>query len=411
MGVDAENIIEMYVRAQAISEVPPELHKWSIISAMAACVTDRIWVRKSGTKLHANMYIMFIGPSGVGKGAAINAINHVIHDDNYFLQIGCQRMKGSAHGISDLLSLEDRKGRLKVPKPGEPRIGVLYLILAELSDSINEGPMAANFIRFITDLYETSGLTTIELNRTWGNKHLARPCLNILMGTTKEWLMTSLDQESVLSGFSARTICVQCEYDPNLRITNPVLPPDHKQLMGKVIERLKLLTTLDGEFVLSKEARELEHHWYQTRESPDVDDPAYASFRREHDMILKLATIITMANPGFNPQRKIVTRDAFACARDEIATVNDKLDQLLNYAATTRDGRNLDRCFNIIRQAGWEGISRPALAQHLKVTKIQLDSVLDSIHEWGTVDEFSTNEGTSMYRTTSATPPNRKKGK
>lgn len=67
------NFFELYRHICGESEVPAIYHFWSAVSLIAATVEDRVWYQKfKHEALFPNLYVMLVGPSGLGKGMAIS---------------------------------------------------------------------------------------------------------------------------------------------------------------------------------------------------------------------------------------------------------------------------------------------------------------------------------------------------
>ena len=78
------NWINSYLSFVEETESPLCYHKWCAISALCSTVKRNIWVVRGVTipKLHANQYIILVGPPAVGKGAAIFPMRELVRQAN-----------------------------------------------------------------------------------------------------------------------------------------------------------------------------------------------------------------------------------------------------------------------------------------------------------------------------------------
>jgi hypothetical protein len=384
-----KNLIDMYVYAQGQSEVPPEMHKWSFMSLLAACMRDNVWYNKfKDTKLLPNLYVLFIGPSGVGKGSAINPVNKLAIADG-MERINARRIKLTAAALVDVMSKGAPPGAEFVPSK-------IYLLTPELSNSIGAGQQAKDLIRMMTDLYDAGEFNPEEYTRTNKGHKIKRPVVNWNGGTTKEWLMSSLDMESVLSGFTARTICLQVDYDYILQhpMRRPVYPDDRDEVLAYISDRLVKLTQLRGPMRMTREAQEIEASWYEARKEnyPDPEDPKFPVWRREHDMVLKVT--MNYASASRHWHKRIMTSDDFSNAVSDVEAITSKIDTLINYASSTPQTAVIERCRNLLRQSG--KLPHSALLRRLKVRSDEFDAVMATLRETREV-EFGYNEDQNEF--------------
>ena len=79
---ETKNLIRLYLHHAGDSEIPPEFHLWCCVSMIAACVANRIWLEKfRGKPLYPNLYTALLGPSGIGKGEAIDTALQFVKDN------------------------------------------------------------------------------------------------------------------------------------------------------------------------------------------------------------------------------------------------------------------------------------------------------------------------------------------
>ena len=79
MGIDGKgkSWIELFVEQTAETASPPIFRKWAAISAVAGAMERKSWIVTRGTPLYPNLYIILIGPPGVGKSIILARVNQL----------------------------------------------------------------------------------------------------------------------------------------------------------------------------------------------------------------------------------------------------------------------------------------------------------------------------------------------
>lgn len=64
------------------SESPSQYNVWAAISVISAVLKRHVWIDRASFKIYPNQYIVFVGPPGVGKGAAMHPAHAFIKRHN-----------------------------------------------------------------------------------------------------------------------------------------------------------------------------------------------------------------------------------------------------------------------------------------------------------------------------------------
>lgn len=282
------NFITLYKHWVGTSEVPNQYHLWACLSLVAACVADRVWLPKFAGKVVPNLYTVLLGPSGLGKGVAIDLATGFVKD---IPLVNMYRGKASFAHILDHLGRKQklRSGQVVLVNPK------MYLVTPELGMSVGSGPLADEMVKMMTELY-TGGEYTFQYGtRSRGNVEVRNQCMNWLGGSTKEWFIASLTRDAIEGGALARMVLIPGKYDFDLRIVEPIIPADAAEVKEHLELRVQMLLQMEGEFVKTPEARALEHQWYRDR-TPPSDEGLHPTYKRQHDLLLKLSMLYSLAD-------------------------------------------------------------------------------------------------------------------
>lgn len=269
-----------------------------------------------GSKLFPNLYVMLIGPSGLGKGMAIGKAFKMTQKIPEF-----HGYRGRAT-IQFLFDQMDQKG------------GRLYLVTPELSMGIGTGSQAEDFIRVMTELYEGGEYIFFEGTRTSGSRAIKNPIINWLSGSTMEWLIDTVSRNAILSGFFARCIPVAGHYDFARRIHTPRLPGDHDAQLEWLSRRLSLIVKIEGVFTMDNDAKAADEYWYNTRESPE-DELMAPTWKRAHDQVLKVAMLLALCGDRWDDLK--ILQEHVLRAQTLVGKVHAAIPKLMAAAIRTSD--------------------------------------------------------------------------
>ena len=379
---ETRNLLRLYIHQAGRSEVPDVYHVWCCIAMIAAAVGDKVWYSKfRHAKLTPNMYTILVGPSGSGKDMAIGvALSFLKKLPIVKLYAG----KATAPYIIDFMARS---------ADGKPPLGHsrMFLVTPELAMSVGSGNMADEFVKLTTALYTGSDYPITEGTRTSGTHVITNPCLNLLGGTTEDWMMRALTRDAIEGGFFARVAAVKGDYDFNHRVMDPTYPPDYEDVVEHLHRRINLLTKVSAEFHIAPDAKRIEEQWYMSREVP-LDDFMLPSWMRQHAMILKLAMVLSlMDNTEYTPESFVITLDHLKRAQQLSNFLHMHLPRFIALASRSDETRWADvvsklvqravriQRFKLMQMCGGRGIDRAkmdfALEQLILERKIGRTSV------------------------------------
>ena len=371
------DFLRSYAAYAGVSEVPAQYTKWCGLATLAACAEDRVWVEKfRGKKLSPNLYVFLLGPSGIGKGEAIDTAVRLLTS----LPVRIFNGQLTAAALIDELS-----SKAKPPK--------LLIVSEELASSIGSGPLADTLIKLMTKLFAGSDYDYAERTRTHGPHRFSKHCLNWIAGTTKEWLRDCVSIEAVRGGFFGRVASVSSVYDLDRRVYRPVYPIDYEAVEATLQEHLAQVQMCSGELRLAPDADALLEQWYTERPAP-TDESMIPTWKREHDLVLRLAMLCSL---GDRADGVIHTRHVVAAQR-LAAETQAHLPQLVEYVLLSRETDGLRQVREMIRRA--HGLPKTAIVKAMAQTGVTYDRVniyLDTLTQGGLVGLAKSTNGRPTY--------------
>lgn len=384
------SFLAIYRDAAGRTQVPAAFHTWCALSLIGAAVADRVGLYKlAGALLTPNCYTLLVGPSGVGKGHAISMATK--------LAAGIPSIRTYSGNVTKqaLVKQLSRAKNKKKPEPYEP--AKMWLVATELADDIPPGPLGEELIRFLTKVYE--GDLTSELHYatvTRGDNIIRRPCINALLGTTKEWMLKSIPPDAVRGGFVARVLTIAYEGIPE-RIYEPEYPANRDELIERLMYRLGHLATLSGTFAMTGEAKDVHRHWYLGRPEPE-DDRERPFFQREDDHIRKLMMLLALSE-WREKQPLTIKLHHFSAARLLLDSIRPNILRMIKFASMNVESEHVERAAEAIKKVGilpHTALQRILYYHGVRAKELN-EEILPTLKDAGRIKQGSGPKGGRVY--------------
>lgn len=294
------NWIDSFIEYTSDHQSPLIFRKWAAISAVAGALEQRVWVNPFGPKpVYPNMYIVLVGPPGVGKTVLTTEIESLWND--------VPELHVAPHSLSKASLIDTLVGcQRKVVRPGQSPPIVTYhhlnAVAQELSDliPIYDPP----FLSILQSLY---GPLNRFQDKKRGGHHgpiditIEKPTLHLLAGTTPSFLNGLMPEGAWDQGFTGRTIFVYSGEDT----IRPLFPDEFEQshLWDDLVHDLKYLASdaIYGAVSWSRESYEAIKAWHIEGGPPrpaHIKFTHYISRRTGH--VAKVALTLAAGRNDFN---------------------------------------------------------------------------------------------------------------
>ena len=336
------NFFQLYRYICGDSEVPDVYHFWASVALIAATVEDRVFYQHyKHEKLYPNLFIMLVGPSGLGKG---QAISQVVRLAEHSITINKYRGRVTSPHLIDYLGKPtiDEFGQKHLANPR------LWLIMDELQNDVgNNRRMTEDFIYLLTELYTASGYTVNTGTRTHGQVDIENPLLNWLVGTTEGSLRKLLTKDNLSEGFTARTCFIFGVYDYSKRISRVKYPADYEEIFHHLCCRLWLMQRLCGEMKMTVSAEAEMDKWYKTRPAPEEELMAPV-WQRQQAFLFKFAMILSLADGG----PLVIRRQHIIRAKAMVTKITQFYEVLVEAASETKETKPENILLDYIKKKG-----------------------------------------------------------
>lgn len=267
-------------------EVPPSYHTFCSLVALSSLLCRRVWIMKGDyIRVYPNLYVVLVGPPGLGKNTAMETTEDLLH---------LFKVPVSAEAVTREKLILDIQAQEQVldflPPDDKFRVVSPYTVFAtELSEFLGAGGIG--MISFLTDVYSRNLYEYRTKNK--GSVFVRGPYLNLIAGTTPDWITTYLKDDIISGGFSRRAIFVH----ETARFGSTPLPkitPQMRAAWEKVVARSQAIRKLGGPFKWSDDAEKFFVAWYPTRLAKP--DPNLLGYYETKDIqLLKVAMLVALS--------------------------------------------------------------------------------------------------------------------
>lgn len=330
------------------SAAPDNFLDFGFYSLIASALQRRVWVGPSHKKLFLNNYTILVAPPGIGKGLTIKPLAEILKyhkmpdpaNNGYLDKIEdkIDRKVAESAAKDDYRLAQEQEAGYETGKSSEEKTFEKPLLIPMAADATTYEALVTNMSRSIRRInyydVDENGQKTMRIythcslnfnleeissllrkhtqdtvnfllqaydsgdytydTKTKGKHRIRAGCLNILAGTTPDFLQEVFDDRLLGQGFSSRCWFIWATENRDRPIFEPDLTEEQQQHYKDLLAHVKKLTELYGRVELTKEALEfIEDWWKENKNKPVNKSPkmqAYYSRNQLHT--IKLAGAI-----------------------------------------------------------------------------------------------------------------------
>lgn len=321
---------------------------------IAACLQRRVWLPPSHMPVFPNLYIVFIGPPGVGKGLVISNVGRMIkhhkrvnpyesrkpvipdpagdaavtvdsnlnetlahidynaaqdaenkprsvskdHEKPLLFPVAADATSFEALVMAIAASLR-HISHVKVDPITQRKMQGIYthssicFTLSELSSLFRK--KTEDVVRFLQITFDCEDYK--KDTKTQGNDRIKNCCVSMLAAATQEFMVKLYKDDLANEGYASRTIFI---YEPKDRKTAAFIPELNelqRQCEKDIQDHLLKLSTLYGQVSMSNEVREFIEDWHRKAqvERPNLNDSLRYYYARKKIHLMKLSMAVHFA--------------------------------------------------------------------------------------------------------------------
>lgn len=285
-----EDWLQAYLQYTKYSEAPKYMHFWTGVSTIAACLRRKVWIDETFFKWYPSFYIIFVAEPGiVGKSTTTN-IGYNLLKDIEGIHIGPNIITWQSLVQTYAASTEvfQCNGRQEL-------MSAISFNASELGNLLD--PRDKKLVDLLIKLYDCEDIK--KETKHVGTDNAENPWINLIACTTPSWAADNFTKNMIGGGLFSRTLFIYADKKrQNVAYPSRQVKEDLAALRDGLINDLKEMSELCGEFTLTEEAYEWGTKWYDAHcaRQQDISTERYGGyFSRKQSHIHKLAMILSIA--------------------------------------------------------------------------------------------------------------------
>jgi hypothetical protein len=310
--------------------------------------------------LYPNMYITLVSPAGLcKKSTAMRASKEIISPIP-----GIEMSSDSTTRERLILDLSTAY------KDGQ---SAMTAHSSEFGTMLTSSGM--DMVVFLTDIFDCPPDWS-HRTKVGGTNTIKAPFLNLLAGTTPDWMAKAMPLDTVGIGLTSR-VCFIYHDTPRERDPFPTLSPAQAELKTLLTQDLAHISTLSGEYKFDTESDALFRTWYRRRSATKPADPRMSGYHERKPMHLIKMCIIIAASQRDEP---VIRASDFHTALDAFTDIESRMQHV--FAGVGRNHLNVEVEFLLGKMLSQpDGVSKVEIIQALRhqLRREEIDEVLDTL--------------------------------
>lgn len=352
-------------------EAPERFHFWTAVSTIAGCLRRRVYIDQGHFRHYPNFYICLVGPPGlIKKSTTINIGSNLLRDvPNIILGADCTTWQSFVQEVAKAQDMLAEGGA--APDPLDTKFTTtcaLTLAISEFGTFFD--PDDRQMVNVLTELYDGKvNAAFVKATKTQGSDTIMNPFVNIIAGTTPDWIKDNFKGRFGGWGLSSRIMFLHCdEKERSVADPGALWAGEYDRTMSRFLEDLVEISQLQGACVVTNAAKELYAEWYHdhgtrvTTLNRHANHDQWLSYylARKDVHVYKLAIILSVAR-----------RNDLVIDYEDIATAVARCDQIEEELAkvfATRTGASREVALNM---DVWKGIANGIQMRHGRIEEYQ----------------------------------------
>jgi hypothetical protein len=278
-----ESWIDGFVQYTDNSEAAEIYRRWCAISTVAAALKRKCFLQWQ-TSIHANMYIVLVGPSGGRKGTAMGPAAEFLANAG---------IKISADSVTREALIMDLEESTETVQNETDFFMHASLTVFSPELAVFLGQQNLQLISDMTDWFDCRATWTYK-TKNKGTNSIQNVFVNLIGATTPSILRVNLPSEAVGGGLTSRMIFVYAPGKEKL-VPLPHMSVQNTTLKDALTHDLEVIMSMRGQFRITEQFARDWTKWYMVQDAnPPFDDEVFHGYlERRPTHVLKLSMIIS----------------------------------------------------------------------------------------------------------------------
>jgi hypothetical protein len=347
MSRNFPNWINGYIDYTDNLEAPLLFHLWTGIATVAGALRGKCWIDMGYFRWKPNFFVVFVAPPGiVSKSTTLNVGMGLLRQVEG-IHFGPESATWQA--VTDAF----REAEEVVAEIGE-KMSALTIVASELGTFLD--PKNREMIDILNDLWDGRSVPWTRRTKGEGTTEIQNPWLNFAGCTTPAWIQENFPQYAIGGGFTSRTVFVYGDEKRSLiaypKIEMDTLGNQYATDRLKLVNDLRKISALAGEFVLTNESIQWGKAWYERhwKHAPQhLNLELYGGYiARKQTHIHKLAMVLSAAERD----DLIIHPHDLSRAHDLITSLEPSFAKVFSALADNREVHYLAAIIKVVQRHG-----------------------------------------------------------
>ena len=336
--------MKAYVEYTKHLEAPDTFHLWASVSTIAGALRGKCWLDMGYFKWKPNFFVVFVAPPGVVSKSTTVGVGMSMLREIEGIHFGPDSATWQAltNSFAESTEMVDQGGGDFLP------MSAITIAASELGTFLD--PHNREMIDVLVDLWDGRDVPWTRSTKSEGESTIPNPWLNFVGCTTPAWIEGNFPEYAIGGGFTSRTIFVYAENKRHLQAyPKAAMSPEFTALHRALVEDLKIIAQIQGEYTLTEEATEWGEEWYekhwQSKHSHLAGDRFGGYIARKQTHVHKLAIILSAAQRD----ETIITPGDLEVADQLVSALEHNLPSVFNRISDNRDAKYSAAVFAVIR--------------------------------------------------------------
>lgn len=342
-----EDWLAAYLDYSSHTEAPTRMRFWCAVSAVAGALRRKVWIDQAYFKWYPNFYVILVAPPGVVSKSTTASVAMNLLRQVPGVRFGPDIVTWPAlvTGFANAAEAFEWAGEWHT-------MSAMTLESAEFGNLLN--PQDREMVDLFVTLWDGKQGALTKETKTSGNDRVENPWINLIACTTPAWIAGSFPEYMIGGGFTSRCVFVYAE-EKAREVAYPkrVVPPDLAYRAERLVEDLKEIAQITGEYTLTEDAYAWGEEWYHRHNA--LPNPALKGderfggyLARKQTHIHKLAMVIAAARSS----RLEITAEHLATADRMVSDLEEDMQKVFARIGRSEDSVHTERLLAYIRQRG-----------------------------------------------------------
>lgn len=339
--------IKSYVEYTKHLEAPDTFHLWAAVATVAGALRGKCWIDMGYFKWKPNFFIVFVAPPGVVSKSTTVGVGMSILREVEGIHFGPDSATWQAltNAFAEATEMVEQDNGDLLP------MSALTIAASELGTFLD--PHNREMIDVMVDLWDGRDVPWKRSTKGEGDSTIANPWLNFIGCTTPAWIEGNFPEYAIGGGFTSRTVFVYSENKRHLEAyPKRVMSKEFDDLRIKLVNDLKDIAKISGEFRLTDEATAWGEKWYhdhwKDKHSHLAGDRFGGYIARKQTHVHKLAMVLSASQRSNN----LIEKDDLYIATELVSSLEHNLPSVFNRISDNREAKYSAAIFAVIRSEG-----------------------------------------------------------